>query len=268
MESKPIVTIGIPTYNRPKGLEKVINDFINQTYDKLEIIISDNFSDDDVQKIGEYYSKKYKYIHYIRQKENIGMYKNFEFVRDKANGYYFTWASDDDEFHKDYITKCLDEYRRDPSLILVSPISVVTDNGQEIFKRKHNFDTQGLNVNERIKKIANYIRKSHMALVGLYVTEKIRFIPVLPIWDSDGRILLEYSTVGHFKMLNNHLVSASRPRQYSNKQVKKYILSSGIKNSFLLMYFDTIYMSMYMSFMLLKKIIYLSILKCKEFLTC
>ena len=46
MDNKPLITIGIPTYNRPKGLEKTIQNFLNQTYQNLEIIISDNNSDD------------------------------------------------------------------------------------------------------------------------------------------------------------------------------------------------------------------------------
>ena len=40
----PLVTVGIPTYNRPKGLERTLQCILNQTYANLEIIISDNCS--------------------------------------------------------------------------------------------------------------------------------------------------------------------------------------------------------------------------------
>ena len=42
--SSPLVTVGIPTYNRPEGLEKTLISIINQTYTNLVIIVSDNCS--------------------------------------------------------------------------------------------------------------------------------------------------------------------------------------------------------------------------------
>ena len=43
-ESTPLVTVGIPTYNRPEGLERTLACITQQTYPNLEIIISDNCS--------------------------------------------------------------------------------------------------------------------------------------------------------------------------------------------------------------------------------
>ena len=59
-ENTPLVTVGIPTYNRAKGLERTLNCIINQTYKNLEIVISDNGSDDlTVKTILEKYVGKY-----------------------------------------------------------------------------------------------------------------------------------------------------------------------------------------------------------------
>jgi len=43
MKTQPLVTVGVPTYNRPKGLKRALNSLVNQTYQNLEIIVSDNF---------------------------------------------------------------------------------------------------------------------------------------------------------------------------------------------------------------------------------
>lgn len=252
---QPLISVGIPTYNRPKGLENVINDFLNQSYQNLEIIISNNSYDNpDVNKICEKFEQVDSRIKYFRQKENIGMYKNFEFVRSRAKGKYFCWASDDDEFDKNYILYCLEEYKKNPELILVGPICVLKLNGKELFKRKYDFDTVGLTRTQRINKIANYIRKSHMALYGLFKTEIIKKIPVLSILDSDGRIILEYCNHGAFKMLHKPLVSASLPFRYQDKiNRKNFIDQSGFRHSFFLKHFETSYMSIYMTRMILKQ---------------
>ncbi|MBK7374561.1 MAG: glycosyltransferase [Chitinophagaceae bacterium] len=45
-ETTPLVTVGIPTYNRPGGLERTLACITVQTYANLEIIVSDNCSAD------------------------------------------------------------------------------------------------------------------------------------------------------------------------------------------------------------------------------
>ena len=72
LNNHPLISIGIPTYNRPIGLEKTINCFINQTYKNIEIIISDNNSKDPkVQQLCEKYSIQDSRIKYFRQKERL-----------------------------------------------------------------------------------------------------------------------------------------------------------------------------------------------------
>jgi len=44
--NSPLVSIGIPTYNRPNELKIAIESIVNQKYNNLEIIVSDNCSSD------------------------------------------------------------------------------------------------------------------------------------------------------------------------------------------------------------------------------
>jgi glycosyltransferase involved in cell wall biosynthesis len=57
----PLVSIGVPTYNRPLGIKRVLDCLTNQTYTNLEIVISDNCSTDpEVEKvIGTFLHDKY-----------------------------------------------------------------------------------------------------------------------------------------------------------------------------------------------------------------
>ena len=43
-DATPMVTVGIPTFNRPEGLERTLACITKQTYTNLEIIVSDNCS--------------------------------------------------------------------------------------------------------------------------------------------------------------------------------------------------------------------------------
>lgn len=208
-QALPLVSIGIPTYNRPRSLEKTIKCFINQSYKNLEIIISDNCSENKkVKQICNKLSKSDNRINYIIQDENIGMYANYQYVLDKAIGKYFLWASDDDLWADNYIETCVKFLENNNNLVLASPLCNVYLNSEEIMIYKPDFDTTNVSKINRIKKIANYIRKSHGAMYGLFRTNILKNIKVKPYIDIDGLILLELSSYGEFKMINKFLVSS------------------------------------------------------------
>jgi len=91
------ISIGIPTYNRPATLKRTLDTLLKQSYTNLEIIVSDNASTDPgVKRLLIAYSANDPRIVTYFQPHNIGMIKNFDFVREKATGGFFLWKSDDD----------------------------------------------------------------------------------------------------------------------------------------------------------------------------
>lgn len=122
--SEPLVTIGLPTYNRPAGLKKCLETIINQSYKNLEIIISDNCSTDEtVQRVILEFASKDSRIKHFRQPVNIGLEENFNFVYAKAMAGYFTWMSDDDHFDSNYVEECVKFLENNPGHILCSGVA-------------------------------------------------------------------------------------------------------------------------------------------------
>jgi len=115
----PLVSVGIPTYNRPDGLHRTLECITGQTYRNLEIIISDNCSQgEQTRKVAEEFIRNDPRIRYYRQEKNTGPTFNFQFVLAQANGEYFMWAADDDEWEVTCIEKCLGEFFKNSSLSL------------------------------------------------------------------------------------------------------------------------------------------------------
>jgi glycosyltransferase involved in cell wall biosynthesis len=109
------VFIGMPVYNGERFLEEAINSLHNQTFTDWKLFISDDASTDGTQAICEEFTKKDPRITYYRQEKNIGMFPNFKFLIDKADGEYFMWAAQDDLWEKDFIKTCteiLDENKQ------------------------------------------------------------------------------------------------------------------------------------------------------------
>jgi len=107
----PLVSIGIPTFNRPTDLYSTILQIKAQTYQHLQVIISDNggsIDDDVLALIGN--DERFE-VH--TNVENIGLLRNTEKVFKLARGQYFCWFSDDDWHAPEFVEILLKKLRDD-----------------------------------------------------------------------------------------------------------------------------------------------------------
>jgi len=101
-----LVSVGIPTYNRPDGLRRTLECIVGQTYSNLEIIVSDNASTNPrVAIVAAEFQARDSRIRYVRQPANFGPTENFRFVLREATGEYFMWAADDDSWEPEFIAR-------------------------------------------------------------------------------------------------------------------------------------------------------------------
>lgn len=121
-DNLPLVSIIITTYNRAELLKKSINSAVEQTYQNIEIIISDNASTDNTEDVVKYYMEHYKNIIYIKRKLNVGHSKNaYLTYKENTNGKYIYFLHDDDYlFDNNFIEKAVDIFEKYPNVTLVS----------------------------------------------------------------------------------------------------------------------------------------------------
>ena len=90
------LTIGLPVYNGEKFLKKRIENILSQTNKDFILLISDNFSTDDTQKICQEFANKDPRIKYVRQTRTSTLLDNLNFVIKEANTEYFALTGVDD----------------------------------------------------------------------------------------------------------------------------------------------------------------------------
>ncbi len=116
----PLVTIGIPTFNRPAELIRAASSALAQDYERLEVLISDNASTDpEVVALGERLAASDTRVRFVRQDRNRGHEVNFQWLLDTAQGRYFMWLADDDWIDPRYVSRCVSELEADRSTALV-----------------------------------------------------------------------------------------------------------------------------------------------------
>jgi abequosyltransferase len=121
-----ILTIAIPTYNRPRQilkqlcfLENEILKLSEQFKDSIEIIVSDNASslmpdDEDYQNLIHRLNVKYR-----RQERNIGLVANYCYCINEARGKFVWVVGDDDEFSEGLLAQILQLVHQTENLSLI-----------------------------------------------------------------------------------------------------------------------------------------------------
>lgn len=117
---EPLVSIGLPVRNGERYLGEAVRSILDQEYDHLELVISDNASDDETEEICRQFAKYDSRVRYHRQPQNVGLVANFNAVLHLARGLYFKWMGDDDWLTPTYVTRCVDILEDDATLILVT----------------------------------------------------------------------------------------------------------------------------------------------------
>lgn len=105
---KPRVTIGIPVFNGQATIASAIESLLEQTYENIKLIISDNASTDGTGEICRSFAETDTRVEYHRQSRNIGGEANFDFVLQQADTEYFMWGAADDLRSPDYLSLCVD----------------------------------------------------------------------------------------------------------------------------------------------------------------
>jgi len=113
---KALVSVIIPTYNRPAYLKEAIQSAVKQSYQNIEIIVSDNCSSDNPRKIVESFQDSR--IRFFRNETNLGMFFNTINTFKKARGKYVASLLDDDIWNEDFLERLVPPLEANSDLVL------------------------------------------------------------------------------------------------------------------------------------------------------
>lgn len=134
--NSPLVTICIPTYERPKELLKALNSCFEQTYQNLEIVITDNSQTDETQRLIQSLGRAN--IRYSKNLVNIGPIDNLKLAIDSASGEYIKVLMDDDILLPTAIEKMASVLEDFPQVgVVMAPMFIIDDCDRRIDYRAY-----------------------------------------------------------------------------------------------------------------------------------
>jgi glycosyltransferase involved in cell wall biosynthesis len=111
----PLVTIGIPTYNRPQLLARALAAVAKQEYSSIEVLVADNASPgSETGRVVDTYRPAISRLDYVKHESGIGPRDNFMYLLRAATGRYFMWLADDDEISTNYVSSLVTLLESDP----------------------------------------------------------------------------------------------------------------------------------------------------------
>jgi glycosyltransferase involved in cell wall biosynthesis len=154
----PLVSIGLPVHNAERHLSQALDSLLGQDYPNLELIVSDNASDDATQSICTEYAKKDDRLFYHRVDRNMGAVWNFTRVFDLSRGEYFMWAAFDDIRDPRYVSACVAKLESRPDAVLCcTDVVFIDEHGQKILDapaRNYGVHPIGRTARDRLRQVA------------------------------------------------------------------------------------------------------------------
>lgn len=222
-DERPLVSIGVPAYNGADYLRQALDSILAQTYDHLEVIISDNASEDDTESICREYAARDARIRYERNETNRGAAWNYNNVVELAGGKYFKWAAHDDWLAPTYVERCVAELESSDSIALVYPrtILVCEDPAERDFyggyhiRYEDRLDTRHTDPIHRLRHVTKNLGLCN-AVMGMYPLDTLlRTGLIRPFSGSDVVLLSEISLLGEIHELPEWLFYRRRHQRAS-----------------------------------------------------
>lgn len=98
MNSMPLVSVYIPTFNRLKLLKRALQSVLNQSYQNIEVIVVDDNSSDGTQEYLSEIAQIDPRVKFILKEVNSGACTSRNLAIEQAEGEYITGLDDDDYF--------------------------------------------------------------------------------------------------------------------------------------------------------------------------
>jgi glycosyltransferase involved in cell wall biosynthesis len=119
MNTVPLLTIAIPTYDRGQSLEQRLIEIRAQADESVRVLVSDNCSSDSTEAVVRAYQPTMPYLHYHRNSVNIGFDKNILTLYRLADTRYIWFLSDDDAVLDNAIQFVLEACRKYEPVVAV-----------------------------------------------------------------------------------------------------------------------------------------------------
>jgi glycosyltransferase involved in cell wall biosynthesis len=122
-----LVTIAIPTYSRLHYLKEAVGSALAQTGAKIEILIGNDGTNQELHEWCQEQSEKHPQIRYQKNEQNLGLAGNWNRLADTALGEFIVIIGDDDRLLPRFVAKTVSALKSGASLVFTKHFLIDED---------------------------------------------------------------------------------------------------------------------------------------------
>lgn len=177
---KQTIDILMATYNGETYLREQIESILNQTYQDIRLIISDDCSKDKTREIITEYEKKDKRVKSYFQEKNLGYVKNFEFLLTKVENDIYMLSDQDDVWLLEKVEHTYQKLKETEADLVFTDLEVVDKDLKMVYPSFNDY----MKLTRKIKKYSKDYRLQYLynCVTGCTLMSKKKFInKIIPI---------------------------------------------------------------------------------------
>ncbi len=225
MNGRPRVSIGLPVYNGATYLAASIESVLSQTYGDLELIISDNASEDGTEEICRAFAGRDERVLYHRREKNQGASANYNLVQQMSRGEFFRWQADDDVMLPTCIERSVAALDAHPEAILChTRVRRIGPNGEDLGVFDHPLSgAASMRQSDRLRAMI-LVWHDCAAIFGLMRRQVLSGTRLFgPYSGTDRALLAELALCGRFVLLDEVLfLNRDHPRRFTRAAWRDY----------------------------------------------
>ena len=228
---KEKVDILIATYNGEKFIKEQIDSILNQTYQNIQLIISDDCSTDKTREILKQYEQNDK-IKIFYQEKNLGYLKNFEFLLKKVESNFYMLSDQDDVWKKEKVEKSVEKLEKENLDLVFGDLEVVDENLNTIYDSFSKYKK----LDKKIEKcIGSYqLQYLYNCITGCTILSKKEYLNKILPFPTTSKYMVHDYWIGFIVSLYGKVGYLKEPyikyRQHGENQIGVKRAVSKIKN--------------------------------------
>lgn len=222
--SAPTVSIGIPVRNGGRFIADAIEAALAQSVTDIEVVISDNGSSDDTERICRAFAARDPRVRYDRSEDNLGAARNFDRVLQLSRGEYFAWLPADDLIAPAFVERTLALLERTPGAVGACTLGAFVDGrGRHLHHSAEFLPAGGWPADPRMR-VSTFLdwayrdgRAAMVTVLGLWHAETLRSVrPLGSYYGSDWVLCAELATRGSIELVSEPLATYRRHEESSS----------------------------------------------------
>lgn len=216
----PKVDILLATYNGEKYIKEQVESILNQTYENIQIIISDDCSTDNTRQVLKEYENNEK-IKIFYQEKNLGYVKNFEFLLKQVKSNLYMLSDQDDVWKKEKVEKSVEKIESEKLDLVFGDLEVVDENLNTLYKSYNRY----MHLIHKIKKYQKDYRLQYLynCMTGCTIISRKNWIDKVLPFPTNSKYMIHDYWLGLVIALNGKVGYIEEPyilyRQHGKNQV-------------------------------------------------